>query len=75
METIKTFEHDGHTFEVRMVADLDGWWLKVFVDGKPTRMDGNVSHELQQDAQHYGVDDPRQVIADALEQHVKLPRG
>ena len=73
METIKKFEHDGHTFEVRMVANQDGWQLKLFVNGKPTLVDGSVSKELEQDAHHYGLDDPRKIIADAIQEHVKGP--
>ena len=44
---------------------------KVFVDGKPIQVDGFVGHEVQKDAGHYSIADPRQVIADALEEHIK----
>lgn len=71
LHTIKAFEYEGRSFEIRMVTDGDGWHLKVFVDGKPTKVDGSVSHEVQQDATHYEIGDPRKIIADALEEHIK----
>ena len=55
----------------RLIADEDGWHLKVFVDGKPARVVGSVSHEIQQDAAHYDIGDPREIIADALEEYIK----
>lgn len=71
MHTVKSFDHDGRKFEIKMVSDIDGWHLKVFVDGKPTKVDGSVSHEVQQDAAHYEIGDPRKVIADALEEFIQ----
>ncbi|WP_324754028.1 hypothetical protein [Roseovarius sp. Pro17] len=71
MHTVKTFDHEGRSFEIKMVSDGDGWHLKVFVDGKPTKVDGGVSHEVQQDAAHYEFGDPRRIIADALEDFIK----
>lgn len=71
LRTIKTFKFDGRSFEIKMTADEDGWHLKVFVDGNPTKVDGSVSHDVQQDATHYNVGDPREIIAEALEKHIK----
>ena len=71
METVRAFQHDGRSFEIKMISDHEEWHLKVFVDGKPIQVDGFVSHEVQQDAGHYGIGDPRQVIVDALEEHIK----
>lgn len=71
MHTVKSFDHDGRKFEIKMVSNIDGWHLKVFVDGKPTKVDGSVSHEVQQDAAHYEIGDPRKVIADALEEFIR----
>ena len=71
MPTVKTFDHEGRSFEINMFSDGDGWHLKVFVDGKPTKVDGSVSHEVQQDAAHYEIGDPRKIIADALEDFIK----
>ena len=75
LHTIKKFKFDGHLFEIKMITDEDGWNLKVFVDGKPTRVDGSVSHEVLQDAAHYKVGDPREIIVDALEKHIKDSAG
>ena len=75
MQTIKEFKHDGHCFEIKMITDREGWHLKVFVDAMPIQVDGFVSHEVQQDASHYSIADPRQVIADALEEHIKQPHS
>lgn len=71
MHTVKKFEHEGRSFEIKMVSGEDGWQLKVFVDGKPTKVDGTVSHKVQQDAEHYEIGDPRKIIADALEDFIK----
>jgi len=71
LHTVKTFDHEGRSFEIKMVSDGDGWHLKVFVDGKPTKVDGSVSHEVQQDSAHYEIGDPRKIIADALEDFIK----
>ena len=71
METVKEFEHDGRSFEIKVISDHEQWHLKVFVDGQPIQVDGFVSHELQQDAGLYSIADPRKVIADALEEHIK----
>lgn len=71
MHTVKTFDHEGRSFEIKMVSDGDGWRLKVFVDGKPTKVDGSVSREVQQDAAQYEIGDPRKIIADALEDFIK----
>ena len=71
LETVRAFQHDGRSFEIKMIIDHEEWHLKVFVDGKPIQVDGFVSHGVQQDAGHYGIGDPRQVIVDALEEHIK----
>jgi len=70
LHTVKTFDHEGRSFEI-MVSDGDGWRLKVFVDGMPTSVTGSVSHEVQQDAAHYEIGDPRKIIADAMEDFIK----
>ena len=75
METVKEFQHDGRSFEIKMISDHEQWHLKVFVDGQPIQVDGFVSHEVQQDTDHYSIADPRQVIADALEEHIKGSHG
>jgi hypothetical protein len=71
LHIVKRFDHKGRSFEIKMVSDADGWHLKVFVDGKPTKVDGDVSHEVQQDAEHYELGDPRGILADALEDFIK----
>jgi hypothetical protein len=71
LHTVQTFDHEERSFEIKMVSDGDGWHLKVFVDGKLTKVDGTVSHEVQQDAAHYEIGDPRKIIADALEEFIK----
>ncbi|MBP0482926.1 hypothetical protein [Sagittula salina] len=69
--TVTTFDHEGRSFEIKMDSDGEGWHLKVFVDGEPTKVDGGVSHEVQQDAALYEIGDPRRIIADALEGFIK----
>ena len=71
LETVKEFRHGGRSFEIKIISDHGQWHLKVFVDGQPIQDDGFVSNEVQQDANHYSIADPRQVIADALEEHIK----
>ena len=71
MHTVKTFDHEGRSLEIKMASDGDGWRLKVFVDGTPTSVDGSVSHEVQQDAAHHEIGDPRRIIADAMEDFIK----
>jgi hypothetical protein len=74
MEIIKKFEHDEHAFEVHLDADQDGWQLKLLVDGKPTLVNGSISHEVAQDPGHYGLDDLLQIIANAIQEHVQSRR-
>jgi hypothetical protein len=71
LSTIKKFDYEGRSFEIRMGTDGDSWLLKVFIDGTPTKVDGSVSHEIQNDSTDYDIGDPRQIIADALEKHIK----
>lgn len=70
MYTIKKFEHEGRHFEIRVTTDEDGWNLKVFVNGEPTKVSGDVSREIQSDANKYNIGDPRAIIADALEEYI-----
>lgn len=71
METVKEFHHNGRSFKVKMVYDGNEWRLKVFMDGKPLDVDGNISDETVQDGQSAGFGDLRKVIADALEEHIR----
>jgi hypothetical protein len=70
LHTIRTFEHEGRNFEIKMATNGDSWNLKIFVDGKPTKVEGSVSHEIQQDSTYYDIGDPRAIIADALEDYI-----
>ena len=35
MPKTTTFEHDGRIYEVRAIPTLDGWMVRIFIDGIP----------------------------------------
>lgn len=61
-----TFEHGGRTYEVRAIPTLNGWMVRIFVDGIPANgFTYSINSEIYQDAALNRV--PEDLVAGLME--------
>ena len=77
MHKATTFEHGGNVYEVRAIPTLNGWKVRIFVEGIPANgFTYSVDSEVYQDASIVGV--PEDLVAGLMERSVifgaALPR-
>jgi len=66
MAKTTTFEHSGKIYEVRAIPTLNGWMVRIFVEGIPAnRFTYSVDSEVYQDAATDGV--PEDLVAGLME--------
>jgi hypothetical protein len=66
MHKATTFEHDGKVYEVRAIPTLNGWKVRIFVEGVPANgFTYSVDSEVYQDAAIDGV--PEDLVAGLME--------
>jgi hypothetical protein len=66
MQKVTTIEHGGKVYEVRAIPTLNGWKVRIFVDGIPANgFTYSVDSEVYQDAAIDGV--PEDLVAGLLE--------
>jgi hypothetical protein len=66
MQKVTTFEHGGKVYEVRAIPTLNGWKVRIFVDGIPANgFTYSVDSEVYQDAAIDGV--PEDLVAGLME--------
>ena len=66
MHKATTFEHGGKVYEVRAVPTLNGWKVRIFVEGMPANdFTYSVDSEVYQDAAIDGV--PEDLVAGLME--------
>jgi hypothetical protein len=66
MHKATTFEHDGKVYEVRAIPTLNGWKVRIFVEGIPANgFTYSVDSEVYQDAAIDGV--PEDLVAGLME--------
>ena len=66
MHKATTFEHGGKVYEVRAVPTLNGWKVRIFVEGIPANgFTYSVDSEVYQDAAIDGV--PEDLVAGLME--------
>ncbi len=65
MHKATTFEHGGKVYEVRAIPTLNGWKVRIFVEGIPANgFTYSVESEVYQDAAIDGV--PEDLVAGLL---------
>ena len=66
MHKATTFEHGGKVYEVRAIPTLNGWKVRIFVEGIPANgFTYSVDSEVYQDAAIDGV--PENLVAGLME--------
>ena len=66
MHKTTTFEHGGKVYEVRAIPTLNGWKVRIFVEGTPANgFTYSVDSEVYQDAALEGV--PEDLVAGLME--------
>ena len=66
MQKATTFEHGGKVYEVRAIQTLNGWKVRIFVEGIPANgFTYSVDSEVYQDAAIDGV--PEDLVAGLME--------
>jgi hypothetical protein len=66
MQKATTFEHGGKVYEVRAIPTLNGWKVRIFVEGNPANgFTYSVDSEVYQDAAIDGV--PEDLVAGLME--------
>src|ERR1700681_1741559 len=66
MQKATTFEHGGKVYEVRVIPTLNGWRVRIFVEGIPANeFTYSVDSEVYQDAAIDGV--PEDLVAGLME--------
>ena len=66
MHKAMTFEHGGKVYEVRAIPTLNGWKVRIFVEGIPANgFTYSVDSEVYQDAAIDGV--PEDLVAGLME--------
>ena len=66
MQKVTTIEHGGKVYEVRAIPTLNGWKVRIFVDGIPANgFTYSVDSEVYQDAAIDGV--PEDLVAGLME--------
>jgi hypothetical protein len=66
MQKATTFEHGGKVYEVRAIPTLNGWKVRIFVEGIPANgFTYSVDSEVYQDAAIDGV--PEDLVAGLME--------
>ena len=66
MHKATTFEHGGNIYEVRATSTLNGWKIRIFVEGIPANgFTYSVDLEVYQDAAMGGV--PEDLVAGLME--------
>ena len=66
MPKTTTFEHDGRIYEVRAIPTLNGWMVRIFIDGIPANgFTYSVNSEIYQDAALNRV--PEDLVAGLME--------
>ena len=66
MHKATTFEHGGKVYEVRAIPTLNGWKVRIFVEGIPANgFTYSVDSEIYQDAAMDGV--PEDLVAGLME--------
>src|ERR1700736_4220664 len=66
MQKATTFEHGGKVYEVRAIPTLNGWKVRIFVEGIPANgFTYSVDSEVYQDAAIDGV--PKGLVAGLME--------
>ena len=66
MHKATTFEHGGTVYEVRAIPTLNGWKVRIFVEGIPANgFTYSVDSEVYQDAAVDGV--PEDLVAGLME--------
>src|SRR4029453_4511348 len=66
MHKATTFEHGGKVYEVRAIPTLNGWKVRIFVEGIPANgFTYSVDSEVYQDAAIDGV--PEDLVAGLME--------
>ena len=66
MTKTTTFEHDGRVYEIRAIPTLNGWMVRIFIDGIPANgFTYSVNSEIYQDAALNRV--PEDLVAGLME--------
>jgi hypothetical protein len=66
MHKATTFEHGGKVYEVRAIPTLNGWRVRIFVEGIPANgFTDSVDSGIYQDAAMDGV--PEDLVAGLME--------
>ena len=66
MQKTTTFEHGGKVYEVRAIATLNGWKVRIFIEGIPANgFTYSVDSEVYQDAPIDGV--PEDLVVGLME--------
>jgi len=66
MQKATTFEHGGKVYEVRAIPTLNGWKVRIFIEGIPANgFTYSVDSEVYQDAPIDGV--PEDLVAGLME--------
>jgi hypothetical protein len=66
MQKATNFEHGGKVYEVRAIPTLNGWKVRIFVEGIPANgFTYSVDSEVYQDASIDGV--PEDLVAGLME--------
>ena len=66
MQQTSTFEHGGKVYEVRAIPTLNGWMVRIFIDGIPANgFTYSVNSEIYQDAALNRV--PEDLVAGLME--------
>jgi hypothetical protein len=47
MPKTTTFEHGGRIYEVRAIPTLNGWMVRIFIDGKQPLWCGRVQAQMK----------------------------
>ena len=65
-DELRTFEHGGKVYEVRAIPTLNGWKVRIFVEGIPANgFTYSVDSQVYQDAAIDGV--PEDLVAGLME--------
>jgi hypothetical protein len=71
MQQATTFEHGGKVYEVRAIATLNGWKVRIFIEGIPANgFTYSVDSEVYQDAPIDGV--PEDLVAGRPLPHLRI---
>lgn len=69
--TIQKFSHNGKDAEIHVNDDGDAWQIQVKFDGILVPLSGTVSHDVASNMEHYGWGDAKNIIANALKEHIQ----